>query len=118
MNHNPRRWKMASEQVAIVNDGNFSTEVLESDIPVLVDFWADWCGPCKMVSPVLDKLAPEFQGRLKVAKLNVDENRQIANQYGIMSIPTLIIFKDGQIKDTIMGALPEAKLRQRLEGSL
>ena len=109
---------MASEQVVTLSDGSFSDEVLKADIPVLVDFWAEWCGPCKMVSPILDKLAPEFDGRLKITKLNVDENRQTASQYGIMSIPTLIIFKDGQIKDQIMGALPEAKLRQRLEDSL
>jgi thioredoxin 1 len=109
---------VASEQVVIVNDGNFSKEVLEADIPVLVDFWAEWCGPCRMVAPILDKLAGEFQGRLKVTKLNVDENRQTAGKYGIMSIPTLIIFKNGEIKDKIMGALPEAKLRQRVEESL
>ncbi len=109
---------MASEQVVVLNDGTFAGEVLEADVPVLVDFWAEWCGPCRMVAPVLDRLATEFQGRLKVAKLNVDESRQTANQYGIMSIPTLIIFQNGQIKDKIMGALPEAKLRQRVEESL
>lgn len=109
---------MASEQVLIVNDSNFSSEVLEADGPVLVDFWADWCGPCKVVAPILDKLAGEFQDRLKITKLNVDENRQTAGKYGIMSIPTLIIFQNGQIKDQIMGALPEPKLRQRIEGLL
>ncbi len=101
--------------MVIVNDSNFSAEVLEAESPVLVDFWADWCGPCKMVAPILDKLADEFQGRIKITKLNVDENRQTAGQYGIMSIPTLIIFQNGQIKDQIMGALPEPKLRQRIE---
>ncbi len=106
---------MASEQVLIVNDSNFSTEVLEADGPVLVDFWAEWCGPCKMVAPILDKLAGEFAGRIKITKLNVDENRQTAGKYSIMSIPTLVIFKKGQIKDQIMGALPEPKLRQRIE---
>jgi thioredoxin 1 len=109
---------MASDQIVILNDGNFAQEVLESDIPVLVDFWAEWCGPCRMVAPVLDKLAGEFQGRLKFTKLNVDENRATANEYGIRSIPTMIVFKDGKIKDQIMGALPEAKLRQRVEEML
>jgi len=109
---------MAAEHTVIVNDENFETEVLKADTPVLVDFWAEWCGPCRMIAPVLEKLASEYMGRLKIAKLNVDENRATANKYGIRSIPTLIIFKNGESKDQIIGALPEDKLRSRIEAAL
>ncbi len=109
---------MASDKVLVLSDADFEKEVLAAQVPVLVDFWAEWCGPCRMVAPILDKLAKEYDGRIRFTKLNVDENRQTAAQYGIRSIPTMIIFKDGQVNDQIVGALPEDKLRQRLEAAL
>jgi len=93
-----------------VNDGNFKQEVLESASPVLVDFWAEWCGPCRMVAPAVEEIAKEYQGKLKVCKLNVDEGSQTASNYKIMSIPTLVIFKNGEIADTVVGALSKKKL--------
>lgn len=91
-------------------DENFKQEVLESDLPVLVDFWAEWCGACRMVAPVVEEIAREYQGKLKVCKLNVDEAHEAASHYGIMSIPTLAIFKDGKVVDKIVGALPKSEL--------
>jgi len=93
-----------------VTDGDWTTEVLESDRPVLVDFWAEWCGPCKMVSPIVDEIADEKAEQLKVVKLNVDENPGTAREYGIMSIPTLLVFKDGQPDKRIVGAKGKAAL--------
>jgi len=86
---------------------NFQKEVLESDIPVVVDFWAVWCGPCKMLTPTLDQIAAEFEGKAKVGKVNVDENQQLAAQYGIMSIPTVMIFKDGKVVEQFIGVQPK-----------
>jgi thioredoxin 1 len=97
-----------------ITDGNFDQVVLRSRLPVLVDFWAVWCGPCKMIAPHVAALAQEFAGRAVVGKLNVDENQRVAGQYGIMSIPTLLIFKDGKVVDQIVGAQPAQVLRQRL----
>ncbi|WP_054740092.1 thioredoxin [Cellulosilyticum ruminicola] len=99
-------------------DGNFQTEVLESSIPVVVDFYADWCGPCKMMSPVIDELATEYEGEVKIGKINTDENRAIASKYNVMSIPTIILIKDGQVVDTVVGALPKTVLQQKIEGML
>lgn len=95
-------------------DSNFDQEVLKSDIPVLVDFWAPWCGPCRMVSPLVDELAEELTGKLKVVKVNTDENQEIAIKYGIRSIPTLGIFKDGEIVDGVIGALPKQAIKDKL----
>ena len=99
-------------------DGNFQTEALESSIPVVVDFYADWCGPCKMMSPVIDELAAEYEGKVKIGKINTDENRAIASKYNVMSIPTIILIKDGQVVDTVVGALPKTALQQKIEGML
>jgi thioredoxin 1 len=103
-----------SAQPQVVTDATFDQEVLRSSQPVLVDFWAPWCGPCRMVAPTLDKLARELAGRLRVAKVNVDENPAIAQRYGIQSIPTMMVVKNGQIADRWAGALPESSLRSRV----
>ena len=101
-----------------LNDENFKKEVLEADLPVLVDFWASWCGPCTMLAPVIAKLADDYQGRMKVFKLNIDEGKSTATEYGVMSIPTLIVFKDGKVIDKFVGVLPKAKLEEKLEAIL
>ena len=93
-----------------VTDDSFNDEVLKSEKPVLVDFWAPWCGPCRMVAPIVDEIAKDFEGRLKVYKLNTDENPTVASQYGIRSIPTLMVFKDGQKVETVVGAVPKTTL--------
>ncbi|MBW1785420.1 MAG: thioredoxin TrxC [Deltaproteobacteria bacterium] len=97
-----------------VADRDFSREVLASSLPVLLDCWAPWCGPCKMIAPVLEQMAGEYAGRLKVAKLNVDENPATASRYGIQSIPTLLLFKGGEVVDTLVGALPREEIARRL----
>ena len=101
--------------ISEVNDNNFQAEVLESDTPVLVDFWAPWCGPCRMVAPVLEEIAGEREGALKVVKLNVDDNQQTAAQYGVLSFPTMILFKGGQPAHQIIGAYPKKKIEAELE---
>ena len=98
-----------------VTDATFEQEVLKSDVPVLLDFWAPWCGPCRMVAPILDELTEEFAGRAKIAKVNVDENQQVPAQFGIRSIPTLILFKDGQVVATQVGALQKSQLAAFVE---
>jgi len=95
---------------AAVSDASFEQDVLKSDVPVLVDFWAPWCGPCRMVAPIVDEIAKEFEGQIKVFKLNTDENPNVASQYGIRSIPTLMLFKDGQKVETVVGAVPKSTL--------
>ena len=99
---------------AQVTDSTFKQEVLENEVPVLVDFWAPWCGPCRMVAPVVDEIASQYGERLKVVKVNTDENPNVASQYGIRSIPTLMIFKGGQKVDTVVGAVPKATLSSTL----
>ena len=101
-----------------VGDKNFATEVLNSEVPVLVDFWATWCGPCRSISPIVEELATEFTGRVKITKLNVDENPAIPSQYGVRGIPTLILFKGGKILDQIVGAVPKARLKAMIEKAL
>jgi thioredoxin 1 len=101
-----------------VNDKNFSLEVLQSGVPVLVDFWATWCGPCRAISPIVEELAKEFSGRVKITKLNVDENPSIPGQYGVRGIPTLILFKEGKVLDQIVGSVPKARLKAMIEKAL
>ncbi len=97
-----------------VTDSNFQTEVLKSDKPVLLDFWAEWCGPCKMIAPVVEELAKEYDGKLKVGKVDVDSNQQTSMQYGIRSIPTLLIFKGGKVVDQLIGAVPKKMLAEKV----
>ena len=99
-----------SEHISAVTDDSFEQDVLKSDMPVLVDFWAEWCGPCRMIAPILDEVAKEYEGRLTVAKLNVDENQQTPQKYGVRGIPTLMLFKNGNIEATKVGAMSKSQL--------
>jgi len=101
-----------------VTDQNFEEEVIKSDLPVLVDLWAPWCGPCRMIAPVVDKLAEKYNSRFKFCRLNVDENSQTAVKYSVMSIPTLLFFKNGEVADTVIGAVPEQVIQPKIEGLL
>ena len=105
---------MANEKILTLTKDNFNTEVVEASDPTLVDFWAPWCSPCRMIAPVVDEIAVEFDGKVKVGKVNVDENREIAHEYGVMSIPTLIIFKGGQAVDRIVGFKSKNELAEAL----
>jgi thioredoxin len=107
-----------SEHIHYVTDDNFESEVLKSDTPVLVDYWAEWCGPCKMIAPILDEVAKEYTGRLKVAKLNVDDNPATPPRYGIRGIPTLILFKKGEVEATKVGALSKSQLTAFIESHI
>jgi len=101
-----------------LTDTNFKKEVLESPLPALVDFWAPWCGPCRMIAPLIDEVAKEYQGKLVVAKVNVDESPKVATQYAVMSIPTIIFFKNGKVMDQAVGALNKPDLKRKIEENL
>ncbi len=109
---------MASADVVNIEDGTFESEVLKSETPVLVDFWAVWCGPCKAIAPAVDEVAAEFKGKVKVAKLNIDDHQGVPQQFGIRSIPTLLLFQGGRVVDTIVGAVPKSKLEESLKKAL
>ena len=107
-----------SEHIKHVSDSTFDTEVLQAPTPVLVDYWAEWCGPCKMIAPILDEVSKDYDGKLRVAKMNVDENRDVPAKYGIRGIPTLMLFKDGQLAATKVGALSKAQLTAFIDSHL
>lgn len=101
-----------------VTDGDFEEKVIQAAAPVLVDFGADWCGPCRLIGPILEELAPEYEGRLTIAKLDVDKNSEAAIKHGVQGIPTLILFKDGKVADQVVGALPKPKLKEWIDSKL
>ena len=109
---------MASNTIQRVTDDTFEPEVLKSDTPVLVDYWAEWCGPCKSIAPILDEVAKEYEGRLKIAKINVDENQQTPAKFGIRGIPTLMLFKNGNVEATKVGALSKSQLSAFIDSNL
>jgi thioredoxin 1 len=112
------RYLMSSELIKHITDDSFSTDVLASDKPVLVDYWAEWCGPCKMIAPILDDVSQAYEGRLQITKLNVDQNSEVPRKYGIRGIPTLMLFKGGEVAATKVGALSKAQLTAFLDGHL
>ena len=109
---------MASELIKHLSDASFEADVLKASTPVLADYWAEWCGPCKMIAPILDEVAGTYQGKLQIAKMNVDENREIPAKFGIRGIPTLMLFKDGQLAATKVGAMSKAQLTAFIEQQL
>lgn len=109
---------MSGEKIKHVTDASFDSDVLQSDRPVLVDYWAEWCGPCRMIAPILEELSEDYGERLQIAKMNVDENQQIPARFGIRGIPTLMLFKSGQLVATKVGALPKAQLAAFVDGHL
>jgi len=109
---------MASEDVVHFKDSTFQTEVLKSDLPVLVDFWAVWCGPCKAIAPVVDELATQYKGKVKIGKMDVDHEQTVPQQFGIRSIPTLLVFKGGRVVDTIIGAVSKSKIEESLKKAM
>lgn len=109
---------MASDLIKHVSDASFDGDVLKADVPVLVDYWAEWCGPCKMIAPILDEVSAAYEGKLQIAKMNVDENREIPAKFGIRGIPTLMIFKGGQLAATKVGAMSKAQLTAFIDQQL
>ena len=109
---------MASELIKHISDASFESDVLKSEKPVLVDYWAEWCGPCKMIAPILDEVSKNYEGKLQIAKMNVDENRDIPAKFGIRGIPTLMLFKDGQLAATKVGAMSKAQLTAFIDQQL
>jgi thioredoxin 1 len=109
---------MAGADVMNIGDGDFAKEVLQSDQPVLVDFWATWCAPCRAIAPAVEELATQYKGKVKVAKVNIDDNQNTPQQYGIRSIPTLLVFKGGKVVEQIVGAVPKARLEAALQKAL
>ncbi len=105
-------------EIVNVTDGNFDAEVLQADCPVLVDYWAEWCGPCKMIAPILDEISGEYEGKLKIAKLNIDENGETPPKYGIRGIPTLMLFKNGNVEATKVGALSKSQLTAFIDSNI
>ena len=109
---------MATANILILTDANFDAEVTKAPQPVLVDFWAEWCGPCKMVAPILDELATEYGGKIKIGKVNIDDHQALATQYGIRAIPTLLIFKNGQVVDQVVGLRSKKDFKSKLDRAL
>ncbi|HTL71531.1 MAG TPA: thioredoxin [Candidatus Eisenbacteria bacterium] len=106
------------ENVLKVTDANFDSEVAKSSVPVLVDFWAEWCGPCRLMSPILDEIAPAYKGKVKIGKLNVDENQEAPTKFGVMNIPTMIFFKNGKETERIVGAMSKGDLQKKIDKAL